>query len=185
MICYRDMTFCPFWKDCVEGIEAIELDKQIAKIMDSEQREGIKEGMKARREGKVKPWREVKKELKPDKIEWCPQHGYPLPCAKCGMPKPDQPSRLLTGNEWMDIWATGVKDEEHRRVYVNYLSGLIRQDDKTASIVRAEVLKEVGEWRNEPCPHYAHIPPDRLVTTITKSDCDICWGELVATPNKS
>ena len=118
-------------------------------------------------------------------IEWCPQHGYPLPCAKCGMPKPDQPSRLLTGNEWMDIWATGVKDEEHRRVYVNYLSGLIRQDDKTASIVRAEVLKEVGEWRNEPCPHYAHIPPDRLVTTITKSDCDICWGELVATPNKS
>ncbi len=34
--------------------------------MDSEQREGIKEGMKARREGKVKPWREVKKELKPD-----------------------------------------------------------------------------------------------------------------------
>ena len=84
-------------------------------------------------------------EPKPDKIEWCPQHGYPLPCAKCGMPKPDKPSRLLTGNEWMDIWATGVKDEEHRRVYVNYLSGLIRQDDKTASIVREQVLKEVGE----------------------------------------
>ena len=19
-------------------------------------------------------------------IKWCPQHGYPLPCAKCGMP---------------------------------------------------------------------------------------------------
>jgi len=21
MICYRDMTFCPFWKDCIEGKE--------------------------------------------------------------------------------------------------------------------------------------------------------------------
>jgi len=78
-------------------------------------------------------------EPKPDKIEWCPQHGYPLSCAKCGMPKPDKPSRLLTGNEWMDIWATGGDDEKHRRVYVDYLSGLIRQDDKTASLVRAEV----------------------------------------------
>ena len=19
-------------------------------------------------------------------VEWCPQHGYPLPCHKCGMP---------------------------------------------------------------------------------------------------
>ena len=22
--------------------------------------------------------------------EWCPQHGYPLPCDKCGMPLPPQ-----------------------------------------------------------------------------------------------
>ena len=24
--------------------------------------------------------------MKADKIKWCPQHGYPLPCDKCGMP---------------------------------------------------------------------------------------------------
>jgi len=24
--------------------------------------------------------------MKPEDIKWCPQHGYPLPCYKCGMP---------------------------------------------------------------------------------------------------
>ena len=55
-----------------------------------EQRTGIKEGIKAVKEGRVRPWEDIRAELKPDKIEWCPQHGYPLPCAKCGMPKPDK-----------------------------------------------------------------------------------------------
>ncbi len=31
------------------------------------------------------------------KSEWCPQHGYPLPCYKCGMPKPS--GRLLTDEQ--------------------------------------------------------------------------------------
>jgi len=35
--------------------------------MDSEQREGIKEGMRARSEGRVRPWADVKKELAKDK----------------------------------------------------------------------------------------------------------------------
>ena len=24
--------------------------------------------------------------MKAEDIKWCPQHGYPLPCYKCGMP---------------------------------------------------------------------------------------------------
>jgi len=24
--------------------------------------------------------------MKAEEIKWCPQHGYPLPCNKCGMP---------------------------------------------------------------------------------------------------
>ncbi len=26
--------------------------------------------------------------MKAKDTKWCPQHGYPLPCAKCGMPLP-------------------------------------------------------------------------------------------------
>jgi len=30
-----------------------------------------------------------------EEAKWCPQHGYPLPCAKCGMPKPDKGGSLV------------------------------------------------------------------------------------------
>jgi len=35
-------------------------------------------------------------------IKWCPQHGYPLPCHKCGMPLSQQDQR--------DIYKAGIKE---------------------------------------------------------------------------
>lgn len=35
-------------------------------------------------------------------IKWCPQHGYPLPCAKCGMP--------ISKEQRNDIYKAGIKE---------------------------------------------------------------------------
>ena len=37
--------------------------------------------------------------MKPSEVKWCPQHGYPLPCPKCGMP--------LTGPQQKEIYEAG------------------------------------------------------------------------------
>lgn len=34
-------------------------------------------------------------------VKWCPQHGYPLPCYKCGMP--------LSQLQQKEIYEAGVK----------------------------------------------------------------------------
>ena len=57
-------------------------------------------------------------------------------------PKPDD--RLLTKDEWLAIWYSG-DDEKHLKVYKDYLSGLIRQDAKTASIKDKECQDRVRE----------------------------------------
>ena len=43
-------------------------------------------------------------------VKWCPQHGYPLPCDKCGMPKPS--GRLLTDEitKILEVWQDTDKD---------------------------------------------------------------------------
>ena len=35
----------------------------------------------------------------PQNTEWCPQHGYPLPCYKCGRPKPNKVEPQIEGLE--------------------------------------------------------------------------------------
>ena len=35
-------------------------------------------------------------------IKWCPQHGYPLPCHKCGMP--------LSQVQQKEIYQAGIKE---------------------------------------------------------------------------
>ncbi len=35
-------------------------------------------------------------------IKWCPQHGYPLPCHKCGMP--------LSKIQQKDIYQAGIRE---------------------------------------------------------------------------
>ena len=40
--------------------------------------------------------------MKPKDIKWCPQHGYPLPCNKCGMP--------LTQLQQEEIFEAGIRE---------------------------------------------------------------------------
>ena len=35
-------------------------------------------------------------------IKWCPQHGYPLPCHKCGMP--------LSQTSQKEIYQAGIRE---------------------------------------------------------------------------
>ncbi len=35
-------------------------------------------------------------------IKWCPQHGYPLPCDKCGMP--------LSQLQQKEIYQSGIRE---------------------------------------------------------------------------
>ena len=39
--------------------------------------------------------------MNPKDVKWCPQHGYPLPCAKCGMP--------LTQLQQKEIYEVGMR----------------------------------------------------------------------------
>ena len=45
--------------------------------------------------------------MKAKDIKWCPQHGYPLPCYKCGMP--------LSQPQQKEIYEAG-KQEGRREV---------------------------------------------------------------------
>lgn len=40
--------------------------------------------------------------MKTKDIKWCPQHGYPLPCYKCGMP--------LTQIQQKEVYQAGIKE---------------------------------------------------------------------------
>jgi len=45
--------------------------------------------------------------------KWCPQHGYPKPCDKCGMPLTQQKEIYRAGQrdvvEWVEIVPPGNK----------------------------------------------------------------------------
>ena len=45
-------------------------------------------------------------------------------------------------------------------------------------ILLQAALCHVYEEGEKPCPHFAHIPPDRLMTNIYRHACDQCWAEL-------
>ena len=67
--------------------------------------------------------------MNPKEVKWCPQHGYPLPCAKCGMP--------LTQPQQKEIYEEGMWK------VVDWIWGNIALD--TDSNLRLEVqLKEWG-----------------------------------------
>lgn len=40
--------------------------------------------------------------MKAKDVKWCPQHGYPLPCFKCGLP--------LSPAQQLDVYRAGVQD---------------------------------------------------------------------------
>lgn len=72
--------------------------------------------------------------------KWCPQHGYPLPCPKCGMPNPDE-SELLgqicdelnkTHKTGATYWMPNRLDEFTRDVIA-----------KTASVLKAQEQAKV------------------------------------------
>jgi len=67
-------------------------------------------------------------------IKWCPQHGYPLPCDKCGMPLCKEGQR--------EIYQEGFKaGQESEREFI--LQNTDR--DKRA---RLEGIRKVVEWVN-------------------------------------
>ncbi len=45
----------------------------------------------------------LRKEMEAKDVKWCPQHGYPLPCDKCGM--------SLT-KTWQDTGIQEAKEQE-------------------------------------------------------------------------
>ena len=53
--------------------------------------------------------------MKPEDIKWCPQHGYPLPCDKCGMPltKLQQKEIYKAGMRGVVEWINSHCDLEH------------------------------------------------------------------------
>lgn len=65
-------------------------------------------------------------------IKWCPQHGYPLPCNKCGMPLPQYTKQEENGvkKDWkdtqMEMYKAGIKevvewiDEDAYQVHRGY-----------------------------------------------------------------
>jgi len=40
--------------------------------------------------------------MKAEDVKWCPQHGYPLPCYKCGMP--------LSKLQQKEIYQAGIRE---------------------------------------------------------------------------
>ncbi len=44
--------------------------------------------------------------MKDKDIKWCPQHGYPLPCHKCGMP--------LSQTSQKEIYQAGIREVVER-----------------------------------------------------------------------
>ena len=63
-------------------------------------------------------------------IKWCPQHGYPLPCYKCGMP--------LTQAQQKEIYQAGIR-EVIKRIEDNAGETLFLLEDLV-------FWKELKEW---------------------------------------
>lgn len=91
---------------------------------------------------------------KKEKVKWCPQHGYPLPCDKCGMPKPDEGRNGLTRDlarqllaEWIAIdkgetRLQGSKYHEEAQELADYIHTIgyrLISSDKDAEIRQAEL----------------------------------------------
>jgi len=75
--------------------------------------------------------------MKAKDIKWCPQHGYPLPCNKCGMPlsKTDQKEIYKAGfNEALNtVVATQQYDEGKKagiKEVVECIKEIARADKK-------------------------------------------------------
>jgi len=68
--------------------------------------------------------------MKAEDIKWCPQHGYPLPCTKCGMP--------LSQLQQKEISFKAGADEEAKQGIAR--CSMTYDDGKRAGI------NEVVEW---------------------------------------
>ena len=69
-------------------------------------------------------------------IKWCPQHGYPLPCYKCGMP--------LTSPQQKEIFKAGYEEAvrfTHRQFDRNL--------PEIMELLKQEGRREVLAWEEE------------------------------------
>ena len=67
--------------------------------------------------------------MKAEDIKWCPQHGYPLPCYKCGMP--------LSGVDQKEIYKAG---------YDKAMAQLAEMTEECKQLGRREVVEWLGGW---------------------------------------
>jgi len=120
--------------------------------------------------------------------EWCPQHGYPLPCDKCGYQgeKPQQQSvpteGLLTIQEVESAWSksrwgsdipnfeelTSILNSELAKVSASF-SAQLAEALKTQ---KAHILAEVDKaGLTDEALHKIHNCDD-----VCESECNLCSG---------
>lgn len=105
-------------------------------------------------------------------VKWCPQHGYPVPCDKCGYsPQPATLDELKYKLTDLGLW----DEQEMRRwqdacstyewMHKGFELGIYKADP----IIRADERKKIVNWGNETCPH---------LDILKKHNCRKCWAEL-------
>ena len=120
--------------------------------------------------------------------EWCPQHGYPLPCDKCGYQgeKPQQQSvpteGLLTIQEVESAWSksrwgsdipnfeelTSILNSELAKVSASFSAQLA----EALKAQKAHILAEVDKARLKDSELYRIYAPDGEIEMPVKLLCD-------------
>ena len=115
------------------------------------------------------------------KVQWCPAHGYPLPCDKCGLEgiEPDG-GRLLKDEEMAEV--QGDKDRCLAVIHgfdtckgcSAYCHAVAKaQDAKTASIKEAEIREIIREAEDK-----GVIPSEMEAITDGCRQCLDWWQAL-------
>lgn len=73
--------------------------------------------------------------MKAKDIKWCPQHGYPLPCHKCGMP--------LSQPQQREIYKAGIR--ETGKLLGQFTEGDIYGDERTGDYMLFQIPSKIFE----------------------------------------
>ena len=76
-------------------------------------------------------------------IKWCPQHGYPLPCAKCGMPSIESQREIFEKGR-----QAGIKERRSKMTVLAFVMKFRDVKDylaKLGNITLAEWIRSIIE----------------------------------------
>ena len=113
-------------------------------------------------------------------IKWCPQHGYPLPCYKCGMPlsQLEEVSNnaayrknlpyLTSGQSYIKRIAQAQAEISFKAGHKHALEGAVIEGGYES--VKKAGIREVVESLKKPCPHSYDC-----ISQVNIGSCAICW----------